>query len=61
MPKEGTIKKGYHILLTDGRDVICDEVQLEGHDLDKPLARSSLIDDIKKALPEEAFEPKKEG
>lgn len=51
------IKEGYKITITDKEDTILDEIQLGGYNLEKAMARASLISDIHSALPAEAFDP----
>ena len=51
------IKEGYKVLVTDEEGTVLDSIPLGGYNLDKPIARSSLVYDIKDALPTEAFDP----
>lgn len=55
------IKEGYKATVTDKEGTVCDVIQLGGYNLEKPLARAALIDDIQSALPSEAFDPPEEG
>lgn len=55
------IKEGYKITVTDEEGTVLEDIELGGYNLDKPIARSTLVDDIKDALPSEAFDPPGEG
>lgn len=51
------IKEGYKATITDKDGVVMDVIQLGGYNLEKPMARAALIDNIQNALPSEAFDP----
>jgi len=51
-----TIKEGYKITITDKDEVVMDEIQLGGYNLEKSIACASLCGDILSALPAEAFD-----
>lgn len=55
------IKEGYKITVTDEEGTVLGDIELGGYNLDKPIARSVLVDDIKDALPSEAFDPLGQG
>jgi len=55
------IKEGYKITVTGEEGTVLGDIELGGYNLDKPIARSVLVDDIKDALPSEAFDPPGEG
>ena len=54
--KQGRVIKGYKLLVVDGDGVLQGTVQLEGYDLDHPIAASELAREIRDELPAEAFD-----
>lgn len=55
------IKEGYKATITDEEGTVQDIIQLGGYNLEKPMARAALINNIQNALPSEAFDPPGEG
>jgi hypothetical protein len=51
------IKEGYKMTITDEEGTVLDDIQLGGYNIEKPIARASLMSDIQSALPAEAFDP----
>lgn len=55
------IKEGYKITVTDEEGTVLGDIDLGGYNLDKPIAQSVLVGDIKGSLPPEAFDSPGEG
>lgn len=54
--KEGRVIKGYKLHVVDAQGLLQGTVDLEGYDLDHPIAASELAREIRDQLPSEAFD-----